>query len=119
MMNLFNVPAISVQELAQKRANGDDLIVLDVREPHELAHANLGDGVILAPLSELARARLQALPPQVAADKSAEIAVLCHHGTRSAQVVAWLLQSGWTNIWNVDGGIEAYAVEVDAAVGRY
>ena len=57
-MNPFGVPGLSVQEFAQKRADGADLLVLDVREPYELTYANLGDGVLLAPLSALARSRL-------------------------------------------------------------
>ena len=118
-MNPYGVPGLSVQEVAQKRENGDDFILLDVREPHELLQANLGDGVLTAPLSELARQGSEALPEEVAQNKEAEIVVMCHHGSRSAQVVAWLQQQGWTNILNMDGGIEAYAVAVDPTVGRY
>ena len=108
-MNPYGVPGLSVQEVAQKRTDEDDFILLDVREPHELNFANLGDEVILVPLSELAQKRLEALPPAVTADKDADIVVLCHHGTRSAQVVAWLRQQGWQDVWNLRGGIDAYA----------
>lgn len=119
MANPFGVPGISVRELATKRARGDDFILLDVREPHELLYANLGDGVTVVAMSQLARQQEAALPAAVRDDKDAEILVLCHHGNRSAQVTAWMLQNGYTNVWNVDGGIEAYAIEVDPAVGRY
>ncbi|MCL4263671.1 MAG: hypothetical protein KJ069_10670 [Anaerolineae bacterium] len=118
-MNPFGVPGISPQELAQKRASGDTFILLDVREPYELTYAHLGDGVTLLPLSDLARRQLEALPPEIADNKEADIVVLCHHGNRSAQVTAWLHHNGWTNAVNADGGIEAYAVAVDPAVGRY
>lgn len=118
-MNPYGVPGISAPELAQKRASGDSFILLDVREPYELTYAHLGDGVILLPLSDLARRQLEALPPEIAANKEADIVVLCHHGNRSAQVTAWLHHHGWTKAVNADGGIEAYAVEVDPAVGRY
>lgn len=118
-MNPFGVPGISPQDLAQRRANNDAFILLDVREPHEQTYAHLGDGVTLLPLSDLARRQLEALPPEIANDKEAEIVVLCHHGNRSAQVAAWLLHHGWQNVWNADGGIEAYAVEVDPTIGRY
>jgi rhodanese-related sulfurtransferase len=118
-MNPYGVPGISVQDVAEKRSAGEEVILLDVRESQELAYANLGEGTLLAPMSELARAGLEALPDEVTADKHAEIIVFCHHGIRSAQVVAWLQQNGWTNALNMDGGIEAYAVEVDTAVGRY
>jgi rhodanese-related sulfurtransferase len=118
-MNPYGVPGLSVQEVAQKRKNGDTFILLDVREPNELLYANLGEGVLTAPLSELAQQGPDALPESVLADKEAEIVVMCHHGSRSAQVTAWLKQQGWTNVLNMDGGIEAYAIAVDPSVGRY
>ena len=118
-MNPYGVPGLSVQELAQKRDKEEDFILLDVREPNELLYANLGDGVLTAPLSELAQQGPEALPEAVLADKEAEIVVMCHHGNRSAQVTAWLRQQGWTNVLNMDGGIEAYALAVDPAIGRY
>lgn len=113
------VPGISVQEVAQKRANGDSFVLLDVREPNELNYANLGEGVQLLPLSQLAGLGLTAVPAELAADKDAEVVVFCHHGGRSAQVGAWLLHHGWTNVRNMEGGIHAYAVEVDPSLGRY
>ena len=118
-MNPYGVPGFSVQEVAQKRANGDDFVLLDVREPNELLYANLGENVLIAPLSELVRQGPTALPKEVSANKEAEIVVMCHHGNRSAQVTAWLRQQGWTNVFNLDGGIEAYAIAIDPAVGRY
>lgn len=118
-MNPYGVPGLSVQELVEKAKNDDDFILLDVREPFELARANLGEGVVLAPLSDLAQQGPDALPDAVTADKNAEIVVMCHHGNRSAQVTAWLLQQGWTNVLNLDGGIDAYAAIVDPSVGRY
>jgi len=118
-MNPYGVPGLSVQEVAQKRENDKDFILLDVREPHELLQANLGDNVLTTPLSELARQGPDALPDEVLQNKEAEIVVMCHHGSRSAQVVAWLSQQGWTNVLNMDGGIEAYAIAVDSTIGRY
>ncbi len=119
MANPFGVPGISVRELAQKRARGDAFILLDVREPNELLYANLGDGVTAVAMSRIARQYEAAFPETIRTHKDAEILVLCHHGNRSAQVTAWMLQNGYTNVWNVDGGIEAYALDVDPAVGRY
>lgn len=118
-MNPYGVPGLSVQEVAQKRNNGDQFILMDVREPNELLYANLGEGVLTSPLSELAQRGLDSLPEAVLADKDAEIVIMCHHGSRSAQVTAWLRQQGWTNVLNMDGGIEAYAIAVDPSVGRY
>ena len=118
-MNPYGVPGLSVQEMVEKYENGDDFILLDVREPIELTYANLGEGVLRAPLSELAQQGPDALPNEVIADKNAEIIVMCHHGNRSAQVTAWLLQQGWLNVHNLDGGIDAYAAAIDPSVGRY
>jgi rhodanese-related sulfurtransferase len=118
MSNPFGAPGVSVQEVARRRANGEDFILLDVREPIELGYANLGAGVTAVPLSDIAERRLEALPETISADKTAEIVVLCHHGNRSAQVTAWLRQQGWTNVYNMDGGIDAYA-DIDAAIGKY
>jgi rhodanese-related sulfurtransferase len=44
---------------------------------------------------------------------------MCHHGNRSQQVTAWLAQQGWKNTFNVRGGIDAYARQVDPSVGMY
>ncbi len=118
MSNPFGVPEMSVQELARKREAGEQFLLIDVREPHELHLANLGEGVIHVPLSQLARIRLDALPAE-ALDQDAEIVIMCHHGNRSAQVAAWLMGQGWTNVWNMTGGIDAYAREISPSVGFY
>jgi adenylyltransferase/sulfurtransferase len=115
---MSGMPEIGPQELARKREAGEDFVLLDVRELYELQAANLGDGVEVAPLSALSRQRLAALP-EPARDKEAELVVFCHHGIRSAQVVAWLRQQGWENVWNLRGGIDAYARQVDPSVGIY
>jgi rhodanese-related sulfurtransferase len=70
-------------------------------------------------LSEIAMNQLDAFPPEMLDDKDAEIVVMCHHGNRSAQVTAWLRGNGYTNVYNMTGGIDAYARQVDASVGRY
>lgn len=119
MSNPFGVPGVSVREVATMRGGKDDVILLDVREPHELQIANLGSSVTAVPLSELASKQLAALPTTIAEEKGAHIIVFCHHGGRSAQVVAWLRQQGWTNTFNMDGGIDAYAVQIDQTIRRY
>ena len=117
-MSMFGVPEYSVEQLAERLEQGTAPLILDVREPHELRFARLDHDVLLVPLSELAAQRLAALP-EAAQDQEAEMVVICHHGTRSAQVVAWLRQQGWANVFNLAGGIDAYAREIDPAVGFY
>lgn len=118
MANPLGVPGITVQQLAEKLQAGEDFILLDVREDQELWYASL-DGAIPAPLSDLSLRQLDALPAEIRSNNMVEVAVLCHHGNRSAQVTAWLRGQGWTNVFNVDGGIDAYAIHVDPSVGRY
>ncbi len=116
---MFGIPEISVQDVAAKQANGDDFILLDVREARELALVNLGESITHVPLSDIADRRLDALPESVRQDTDTEIIVLCHHGNRSAQVTGWLRQQGWTNVLNMAGGIDAYAIQIDPSIGRY
>ncbi len=113
------LPEINVLDLASKREAGDDFVLLDVREPHELEYATLGDWIEVAPLSELSQRGTDALPEIIRVDQDKEIVVMCHHGARSAQVGNWLLAGGWTNVHNLTGGIHAYAVHVDDSVGKY
>ncbi|MEM9775221.1 MAG: rhodanese-like domain-containing protein [Chloroflexota bacterium] len=119
MANQFGVPEITPAEVNEKREAGENFLLVDVREAHELQMANLGDGVIHMPLSDLAARRLEAIPESVSADKDAEIVVFCHHGARSAQVVAFLKGSGWTNVINMEGGIHYWASTVSPDVGTY
>jgi rhodanese-related sulfurtransferase len=119
MANIYGVPGIDVQQLAQMRSNGDQFVLMDVREVQELNLANLGDGVKVVPLSYIAQRYEQALPEEIRDNKAGKIVVMCHTGVRSAQVTQWMRSNGYDNVWNLDGGIEAYAVEVDRSVGRY
>jgi rhodanese-related sulfurtransferase len=92
---------------------------LDVREAWELEHARLtGEQVVHAPMSQLARRGVFALPEEVK-DRQREIVVVCHHGVRSAEVTAWLLRSGWQQVRSMVGGVDAYAAQVDPSIGKY
>jgi rhodanese-related sulfurtransferase len=119
MANPFGAPEISVQEVEQKRQADKDFVWLDVREPNEQQLAYIEDPrVFEAPTSQIAAFQTAALPEE-AQDKDAEIIVFCHHGTRSAQVVAWMMGQGWTNVHSMAGGIGAWAEEIDESVGMY
>ncbi len=113
------IPEISVEQLAEKLKSADGFILLDVREPDELALAKIADSrLVLSPMSGLAQRGLNGLP-EAARRKDAEIYVLCHHGERSANVTGWLAARGWTNVHSVAGGIDAYARLIDPQVGVY
>jgi len=113
------IPEITVTDLAAKLKSEDKFILLDVRELNELEYAKLTDARLeVTPMSQLAQTGTDALS-ESAKSQSAEIYVICHHGTRSAQVTGWLVQQGWTNIKSVRGGIDAYARQIDQSVGFY
>jgi rhodanese-related sulfurtransferase len=116
-VNHVNQPIaeITVESLAARIAQGDELQLIDVREPEEIATASI-DGFINLPLSQFAEWSEQ-IRSQFDPDR--ETVVLCHHGMRSAQMCQWLHQQGFTHLKNVTGGIEAYAVRVDPSVPRY
>jgi len=101
---------ISVEELKQRLDRGDDLFVLDVREPHEYQICNLGGYLI--PLNDLPK-RVSEL------DSSREIVVHCKMGGRSAKATDFLRQSGFTKVHNLTGGINAWAERVDPKVPKY
>jgi rhodanese-related sulfurtransferase len=105
------VTEISVAELKRRRDAGEPLLLLDVREPDELATASVA-GATAIPMGQIP-ARLDELPRDV------PIAVLCHSGGRSARVTQYLNQNGYPGAVNVAGGIEAWSVQIDPGVPRY
>ncbi len=110
---------ITVVELAEKLHSSDTFVLLDVREAWELRLAKLSDQrLVRGPMTDLSARGLAALP-EPAQRRDAEIYVLCHSGVRSAQVTRWLSSLGWTRVYNVVGGIDAYAHMVDPSVGSY
>ena len=105
------VPEISVSELKQKMDAGEDINVLDVREPHEYEVASIGAKLI--PLGELPERLIE-----VESD-GGEIAVLCRSGARSARAVKLMQDTGYGRVYNVKGGILAWSDEVDQSVPKY
>jgi rhodanese-related sulfurtransferase len=93
-------------------------LVLDVREPWEVQTASVkpdGFTLLTIPMREVT-ARLAELQSSHA---DQPIACLCHHGMRSLQVANFLAQSGFTDVVNLQGGIEAWSQQVDPSVPRY
>ena len=101
---------MTVEELKRRLDAGDEIFVLDVREPHEYQIANIGGHLI--PLNDLPK-RVGEL------DASREIVVHCKMGGRSAKAVDFLRQSGFSNVHNLAGGINAWAERVDPKVPKY
>ena len=104
----FEIDAITLMD---RLGTDDPPVVLDVREPWEIEIAALPD-ILAIPLHELV-GRVQDVP------RDRPVAVMCHHGGRSAQATAWLRQQGFARVMNVAGGIDAWARTVDPSVSRY
>ncbi len=117
MPNPFDAPEISVQDVERRRRAGEEFVLVDVREQEELDVARL-DGVLHLPLSEL-RIQQEAGIPAALQERDVDCVLFCHKGVRSARVTAWLMERGWTNVRSMEGGIDAWSVEVDEAISRY
>ena len=94
-------------------------VVLDVREPWEVQTASVredGFRLLCVPMREIP-ARLAELQDSLGTDLP--IACLCHHGMRSLQVASYLAQNGFSEVVNLQGGIDAWTHQVDASVPRY
>ena len=109
-------PMIDAKQLAQRLATGEEFVLLDVREAEELALAAL-PGVIHLPLSR-SQEWLETLPERLSQEKN--LVVICHGGIRSWHFGCWLIDThGYTKVWNLEGGIDAWSVQVDPSLPRY
>jgi adenylyltransferase/sulfurtransferase len=103
----------SAAALSARRAAGERLLLLDVREADEVARARI-EGATWIPLGEL-EARVE----ELAAWRGDTVVAHCHHGARSARACALLAERGFRRLENLRGGIEAWSLTVDPAVPRY
>jgi len=105
------IDEILSRDLKARLDKGDRPVLLDVREPEEVAIVRL-PGSIHIPMGEVP-GRLHELDP----DK--EIIVYCHHGVRSLRVAQFLAQRDFSHVVNLTGGIDAWALEVEPEMRRY
>jgi rhodanese-related sulfurtransferase len=108
---VFSGMSLSVQDLAQAREAGRPHAVLDVREFGEVEICALPDSMHI-PMGRVPE-HLDYLP------RDRPVFVLCHHGVRSFAVVDYLRRNGLDNVFNLEGGIDAWAREIDASVALY
>ena len=102
----------TAEQIAQRREAGEDLLLVDIREPAEWALATI-EGAQQRAMSQV-NEWWQELP----ADR--EVVIFCHHGGRSAQLCQALAsQAGLTNLTNMSGGIDRWSLQVDPTVPRY
>lgn len=104
------IPQMTVTELKQRRDAGEDLFVLDVREPYEYQIANIGGTLI--PMNDVPQ-RLAEI------DRNREIVVQCRSGGRSQRVAEFLAGQGYPNVKNLAGGILAWADQIDPKIQKY
>jgi len=106
--------AVTARELAERLGRGDDVLVVDVREPHELAISSLPHG------SRVLHMPLRTLPGRVAElPRERTLVLMCHRGSRSAKALEILREQGFTRLLNLTGGIDAWSRDVDSSVPRY
>ncbi|MFY7942585.1 MAG: rhodanese-like domain-containing protein [Burkholderiaceae bacterium] len=107
--------ALHPTELVEFLSQHPDAVLLDVREPWEVAQASIAlQGVEMraVPMNQIPR-EMQQWP------QNQTTVCICHHGVRSAQVGHYLEASGWSDVVNLSGGIDAWSILVDSSVPRY
>jgi adenylyltransferase/sulfurtransferase len=104
------IPQIGPEELRRRQTAGEDVFVLDVREPHEYQIANIGGHLI--PLNDLPK-RVGEL------DRGQNIVVHCKSGGRSQKASEFLQQQGFQHVENLAGGITAWSDKIDPSIPKY
>jgi sulfur-carrier protein adenylyltransferase/sulfurtransferase len=105
------IPGMSPHELKRRMEAGEPFELIDVREPFEYEIARI-EGAKLIPLGEITE-RLDEL------EREQPVVVHCHSGKRSAQAVRLLQKSGFANVYNLEGGIDAWSDQIDPEVPKY
>lgn len=108
---MTNVPAIDVIKLRDMLQSPTPPMVIDVREKWENELCQI-PGSVLIPMAMLPE-KLAGLP------KDDPIVLHCHHGGRSGRATAYLMEQGFTNVFNLTGGIHAWSERIDPTVKTY
>jgi rhodanese-related sulfurtransferase len=106
----ISMKEISVQELKEKKDKGEDFQLIDVREDFEYEMSNLGG--LSIPLSGI-------LIEAEKIEKDKPVVVMCRSGKRSAAAIMQLEQHGFTNLYNLQGGILAWVDQIDPTINVY
>ncbi len=110
---------ISASELDARMKRGENLVLFDVRQPHERTFCKIAtpDTIVdlFIPMADVP-ARLEELRGLV---ESRSIYVYCHHGVRSRMVADWLSAQGLANVFNLAGGIDHWSDVIDPTVAKY
>jgi len=104
---------VRAADLSARLAASEGILLLDVREPEECAKASIA-GARAIPLAEV-EARVE----EIEAWRDRPVVVHCHHGGRSAEACQRLMRLGFSQVENLDGGIDAWSLTVDGSIPRY
>jgi adenylyltransferase/sulfurtransferase len=111
---MSEVPEMTVAELKQKLDAGEPVTIIDVREPHEWDIANLEPhGSRLIPQGQVAERAEAEIP------REGTVVIHCRSGARSGKAVEYLQTQGWSNLYNLKGGILGWADQVDPSMKKY
>src|SRR5687767_14377039 len=93
------IPEITPAELKERLDRQDAVVLLDVREPHEYATADLPEvGQLRIPMRQVA-GRVEEL------DRGTDLVIYCRSGARSGRLTAYLMANGFERVWNLKGGV--------------
>jgi rhodanese-related sulfurtransferase len=109
--SILSIQSATPSEIKLRLDRGDDLLLIDVREPHEIAVAAI-TGAVVCPLSQAAN-WIDRVPA------GRELVLICHHGIRSMHAAMALAERGHTDLINMTGGIDLWSQQVDPSVPRY
>jgi rhodanese-related sulfurtransferase len=111
MTAVSSIGEIEPAALKARLDKAERIVILDVREPEEIA---------IAPFPSATHIAMGDVPSRLSElDPDREIVVVCHHGIRSAQVAMYLMRMGFERVMNLSGGIDAWSVEADPSTPRY
>ncbi|HEY5257549.1 MAG TPA: rhodanese-like domain-containing protein [Candidatus Baltobacteraceae bacterium] len=102
---------ITVEELARRRKAGEGIVLVDIREPHEIEICSLPDAKFIPMRAILAD------PTSIPRD--VEVVLICHAGGRSGFVAANLIARGYDNVRSLRGGLDEWAIKIDPTMQRY
>ncbi len=108
---MSEVPVLTPQELRSELDGGANLVLIDVREAHELAISSL-PGIIHIPLGQI-ESRFEEIP------KDQDVVVICRTGGRSGKTTDFLMGHGYTRVRNLATGMNGYATTVDTSMETY
>lgn len=107
----MDINSITVSQFKAMIDEGKSYILIDVRNPDEYEYCNLAGKLI--PMQEIPE-RFGEIP------KKSFVIVHCHHGGRSRKVIQWLSDAhGYNNLYNLEGGIHAWSIEIDSDIPIY